>query len=797
MDRILHQALTASPDDRIQTAAQFRALVQRLSLIGQPTRVQGGAHARRRHPEPKKSPLPMVLGGVGLLVVAVIAFFALRGVEPKPQVKHPPPEPEVVAPVRPRVPKKQSATPLRVRPKPSTPKPVEKKTVPVSRPPVAPPPDEAGWVSLFDGKSLDGWQKVSRFPVPKKYGPGTSGEATLDAAKQCIFLEPGNPISGIHCKTALPTTDYEVELEATSSDGKAPMFRVVFLVGGAHCTLLVTGGERSRVGLDIVDGKGMADNGTAADVDIDPAKWTRVRFRVTDSKVAVWMNDQQVIEQSREGHDLDRSPYYRHVENLGLCARGSRPAFRNIRFRRLGEAPAPPAPPGPPVKPAGVSVFHGAVSRLPDGRVELRYDWSDEAQLRDWQTGAPDKRRVMPGGVRIEGGPNQSRDVGTSAPFVGDIDVTMKCRVVETHGGEACPSITICGEPGRAYGISLTSERQYVWRGERRYENAIKTAKGPFAKGEDHTVRVSREADRIRAWIDGRLTHDVTDASYAKGPVNLGSWNVTALFGDVRIVGSLDPAWLAANPEAQKQIDAIIAARKDAVENDPAKLYAKGVAALKPLWQRRSYADALAKARTLGDPGLIEDAEALAAFWGAVRAGAAKLKPGDSIRIRGTQGRVTKVEADTIHAKAGPVELGMKLTQLDDAAFAALAGKGRALTSGRDLLALALLEVHAKTPDRTKAMAALARAAEAGVDVSRRKALLAPPKRTATPPRPKPNPKPQPIELHVAVRVDGVSELVLTPGAMHWEHKSWAKPGSGITVNGKPITLLWQGGSNT
>ncbi|NQT87939.1 hypothetical protein HQ560_14320, partial [bacterium] len=115
----------------------------------------------------------------------------------------------------------------------------------------------------------------------------------------------------------------------------------------------------------------------------------------------------------------------------------------------------------------------------------------------------------------------------------------------------------------------------------------------------------------------------------------------------------------------------------------------------------------------------------------------------------------------------------------------------------RDLLALALLEVHAKTPDRTKAMAALARAAEAGVDVSRHKALLAPPKQAAPPPRPKPASKPQPIELHVAVRVDGVSELVLTPGAMHWEHKTWSKPGSRITVNGKPITLLWQGGSNT
>ena len=52
--------------------------------------------------------------------------------------------------------------------------------------------------------------------VPKKHGPGTSGEATLDAAKRCVFLEPGNPISGIQCTTKLPTTNYEVAFEAAS-----------------------------------------------------------------------------------------------------------------------------------------------------------------------------------------------------------------------------------------------------------------------------------------------------------------------------------------------------------------------------------------------------------------------------------------------------------------------------------------------------------------------------------------------------------------------------------------------------
>lgn len=46
--------------------------------------------------------------------------------------------------------------------------------------------------------------------------------------------------------------------------------------------------------------------------------------------------------------------------------------------------------------------------------------------------------------------------------------------------------------------------------------------------------------------------------------------------------------------------------------------------------------------------------------------------------------------------------------------------------------------------------------------------------------------------LKVKAFIDGRSDLVITPGALHWEHHTWVKP-SRITINGTPWKPVWQG----
>jgi serine/threonine protein kinase len=761
VDRILHQALTESPDERIQTAAQFRALVQRLSLIGQPTRVQEGGHApRRHHHEQKKSPMPLILGAVGLLVAAVVAFFALRGGEPEPQVKQPPEKQGAVKPDRPDRPKgptdaetretaakklyadaarslesgdaatakrqlaqleqdygrtswheKNGAAIARLRAeveaalappkKPDTTK-TEVVEPPVTPPPVAlpekavqlPPPDPEGWVSLFDGKTLKGW----RIPGGGHFlGDVASRVSVADGA---ITIGAANEATGIVCTQDVPRMDYDLSFDVMCTKGGDLAASPIFPVGAAFTMLSIKTGRGLGLGFDQASVRKPAFEPHA----IASNRWHSVQLKVRRDRLTIWLDGRAVLDTPTGGVKFGHWAGYDPAHPVGFVTVYSTEArLRNIRLRRV-EAQAAVA--------GGPRFFHGAVNPLPDARVEFRYDWSDRRQLDDWTLRGKFTPEIVDGEVRFGGG--GARYIRHKAILTGDMEISASYRIRKAGGHEASACARVCANAKGAYSVQMMTGVQKLWLPGR-----IAGGRAQCPQGETHTLRLVRRGDAVEVWSNGTLATQGVDDVHKSGITSLGSWNTDVGFRDVRIVGTLDPAWLAANPEAKKQIDGILSARKEAIENDPARLYARGAAELEPLWQKRQYAEALAKARELGNAELVEDAEALAALWEAVRAGAAKLKPGDPFRIRGMAGKVTKVEDDTIHAKAGAAELGVKLTQLDDAAFMALARKGHALTSGQDLLALALLEIHAKKPSPAKVKAALSRAAKAGVDVSR------------------------------------------------------------------------------
>ena len=463
--------------------------------------------------------------------------------------------------------------------------------------------------------------------------------------------------------------------------------------------------------------------------------------------------------------------------------------------------------------------FHGDLRLLPDGRVELRYDWSDAEQLRDWSTKPGMEREVVNGEARIGGVRDQGREIGSLASWDGDIDVSGACRTINTVGGEPCPKISICWTDGSGYGINCTPQRQYVWKGAGRYEDAISKAAVPFEVGKMHTVRLLREGTQIRAWIDGTLTHEASDASHTEGAVRIDCWNALVAFRDVRVVGRLSADWLAAHPGARRQVEELkVLAAKEHAAADVQKLYAEAVGRLRPMWAKRQMGDALAAAKALAGEAplagtgaaawVLEDAEALAELWKAVEAGAAKLEPGEEVRVGGVQGRVEKVEGGAITVTQGPVAFAKKLTDLRTDELVALAERGRPLESGRDHLALALLSLHADKPDREAVEGELALAAEAGLDVARHRALL-----DALLPAPKPEPRPTtpvkpeepeepkrerrgPIVLTIKLRLDGVSDLVVTPAGLHWEHHQWGHPGATL-VNGEKWVPQWEGDTSS
>ena len=255
------------------------------------------------------------------------------------------------------------------------------------------------------------------------------------------------------------------------------------------------------------------------------------------------------------------------------------------------------------------------------------------------------------------------------------------------------------------------------------------------------------------------------------------------------------------------------------------ELYVKAAKALQPLWSKRQYADAAAKAKQLAadkdyaaapdaPKWLAEDAEALVAFWRAVEAGAASLKPGEAISIAGIKGEFEKLNGPSIHIRSQDVGFAKKLIEIHDDELVSLARRAGEPTSARDHVALALFWLCAAKLDPATVRAELALAEKAGADASRHRALLdatLPPKepepKVAAPKKEAPAPKKTPFVLIVSASVDRVWDLVITPDGVHWEQgvgglarlfDPGPRPRTGTVLNGRIWHPRWNGNvSNT
>ncbi len=108
---------------------------------------------------------------------------------------------------------------------------------------------DSGWVQLFDGKSLDGWQ-ITNF--------GTQG--TVQVIEGEIVLGMGDGCTGITWNGNFPKTDYEVKLEAKKITGNDFFCGMTFPVKDSFCTLIIGGWGGPVVGLSNIDGSDASDN---------------------------------------------------------------------------------------------------------------------------------------------------------------------------------------------------------------------------------------------------------------------------------------------------------------------------------------------------------------------------------------------------------------------------------------------------------------------------------------------------------------------------------------------------------
>jgi hypothetical protein len=147
----------------------------------------------------------------------------------------------------------------------------------------------------------------------------------------------GGPLTGITYTGELPTTNYEISLEAMRAKGIDFFCGLTFPVADSHCSFIVGGWAGSVVGLSSIDGFDASENDTTRFMKFEDNRWYRFRVRVTPDRIQCWIDDEQEIDADIRGKRIGLRAEVEPNKPLGFSSFETQAKLRNIRIHRLGE----------------------------------------------------------------------------------------------------------------------------------------------------------------------------------------------------------------------------------------------------------------------------------------------------------------------------------------------------------------------------------------------------------------------------------------------------------------------------
>jgi hypothetical protein len=181
-------------------------------------------------------------------------------------------------------------------------------------------------VSLFDGKSLEGW-KVTDF----------AGGGEVKVEKGQIVVSAGDTLSGITWKDAakLPKDNFEISLQAMKLKGDDFFCGLTFPVGDSHASLILGGWGGTLVGVSSLDGQDASENETTIYRKFDHNKWYTVRVRVAGGKLQAWVDKEQVVDVELKDKRISTRIEVDPSRPLGLATYQVSAAYKDIQLKRL------------------------------------------------------------------------------------------------------------------------------------------------------------------------------------------------------------------------------------------------------------------------------------------------------------------------------------------------------------------------------------------------------------------------------------------------------------------------------
>ncbi|MFK7777871.1 MAG: DUF1080 domain-containing protein [Gimesia sp.] len=184
------------------------------------------------------------------------------------------------------------------------------------------------WVSLFNGKNLDGW-KVPQF----------GGEGEVHVVDGNLVLEMGVDLTGATLTDAkkIPRTNYEVELEAMRVDGTDFFCGLTFPVKKSPCSFILGGWGGSLCGISSIDGDDASQNSTTSFQTFKKKQWYKIRLQVTDHKIQGWLDGKQIVDQNLKDRKISIRYEVELSKPFGITSYSTTAALKNIRVRKLSK----------------------------------------------------------------------------------------------------------------------------------------------------------------------------------------------------------------------------------------------------------------------------------------------------------------------------------------------------------------------------------------------------------------------------------------------------------------------------
>jgi hypothetical protein len=181
------------------------------------------------------------------------------------------------------------------------------------------------WHSLFDGKSLKGWQET-----------GFTNHGEVHVEDGVIVLGAGNPMTGITWTGSFSKADYEIRFEAVRQAGNDFFASITFPVGDSFATWVLGGWGGDIVGISSIDGWDASENETRSYFNFENGRWYSLRLQVSGGRIKTWIGDSQNADVDIRGRAISlRRGEIKLSAPLGFASYLTRGSVRKIEYRLL------------------------------------------------------------------------------------------------------------------------------------------------------------------------------------------------------------------------------------------------------------------------------------------------------------------------------------------------------------------------------------------------------------------------------------------------------------------------------